>query len=217
MRERTIKATLVAIAAATAMVVASTGQAKPHGDHGHAGAHGRGGEHGGKGRHGGGPTADGGGARAAGGAPCDPAVVAAVKDAAATACPCAGVDDGAGGTSAWKNHGRYVRCVARAVREGLRAAGMKRRCLRDAVPCAARSSCGKAGAVACVVATTGTCVGGMCTNDPERACAADADCATTACTITSVAACTGLGGTGSEGSCCAASPSGAFLDLVVER
>ena len=54
------------------------------------------------------------------------------------------------------------------------------------VPCAARSTCGKNGAVACVVA-------GECSVLPPDECAA-------------------LGGSGGSGSCCTASPDGAFID-----
>jgi hypothetical protein len=101
-------------------------------------------------------------------------------------CPCAGPDDGAGGTGAWKNHGQYVRCVAHAVRNAARSLGVKRRCGRGLVPCAARSTCGKDDAVACVV-------GGE-------------------CSVRRADECTALGGSGGSGSCCTASPSGAFVD-----
>src|SRR5262245_5685823 len=75
-----------------------------------------------------------------GGGSCDEAssLIGAFVD---ETCPCAGVDDGAGGTIAWKNHGQYVRCVAHAVRDAKRALGVKRRCVRGLVPCAARSTC----------------------------------------------------------------------------
>ena len=101
-------------------------------------------------------------------------------------CPCAGVDDGNGGTTAWKNHGQYVRCVSHAVRDAARSAGVKRRCAKSIVPCAAGSSCGKKNSVACVVGTE--------------------------CAVVSADRCTAAGGTASSGSCCTASPSGAFLD-----
>jgi len=102
-------------------------------------------------------------------------------------CPCAGVDDGMGGTVAWKNHGQYVRCVSHAVRDAARSAGVKRRCAKSIMPCAAGSSCGKKNSVACVVGTE--------------------------CAVVSADRCTAAGGTASSGSCCGtASPSGAFLD-----
>ena len=167
----------------------------------------------GHGHHGNGPHATGGGPHAGGGGgACDPAAVADAQVAIAAACPCAGLDDGQGGTTPWRNHGQYVRCVAHATRAQARSAGVKRPCVRGTVACAARSSCGKDGAVACVVPSTGTCVNGTCSNDEELACAVDADCVTHECTVASADHCTMLGGTASSGSCCAASPSGAFLD-----
>jgi hypothetical protein len=127
-------------------------------------------------------------------------------------CPCAGTDDGNGGTTAWKNHGQYVRCVAHAVRDAARSAGVKRRCAKGIVPCAAQSSCGKKNAVTCVVATTGTCTNGACSNDATVTCVADADCAMEACAVVSADRCVEAGGVAASGSCCSASPSGAFLD-----
>jgi hypothetical protein len=120
-----------------------------------------------------------------GSASCD-AASSAIQAFVDTTCPCAGVDDGNGGTVAWKNHGQYVRCVAHAVRDAVRSAGVKRRCAKSMVPCAANSSCGKKNAVACVVGTE--------------------------CAVVSADRCTAAGGTASSGSCCTASPSGAFLD-----
>jgi len=119
------------------------------------------------------------------GSSCD-AASSAIQAFVDMTCPCAGVDDGNGGTTAWKNHGQYVRCVAHAVRDAARAAGVKRRCGKSMVPCAANSSCGKKTSVACVVGTE--------------------------CAVVSADRCAAAGGTSSSGSCCAASPSGAFLD-----
>jgi hypothetical protein len=169
----------------------------PHGEAPHGGPHG------------------GGGAPHAGGGVCDPAATAAVASAVALACPCGGVDDGQGGVTPWRNHGQYVRCVARTTRDQARAAGLKRRCVKRSVPCAARSTCGKGDAVACVVVSTATCVGGTCSDDPAAPCLVDADCASApTCRVTSAAECAARGGTAGSGSCCAASPSGAFLDPV---
>jgi hypothetical protein len=136
-------------------------------------------------------------------------VIGAFVDAT---CPCAGVDDGTGGTIAWKNHGQYVRCVAHAVKDAVRSAGVKRSCARDLVPCAARSSCGKRNAVTCIVTTTVTCANGACDTPEATPCVTDADCPARACGVTSAARCTELGGAAGTGSCCSASPSGAFLD-----
>jgi hypothetical protein len=193
-----LKGSVVAASAAAALLVAGISLAKPPPGRGH---------------HGNGPHASGGGGQHGGGA-CDPTAVTDVQTAVATACPCAGLDDGQGGTTSWKNHGQYVRCVAHATRDQARNAGLKRRCVRDTVPCAARSTCGKNGAVACVVASNGTCMNGACSNDEERACAIDDDCTIHECRVASAQHCTTLGGAPSSGSCCTASPSGAFLDSI---
>jgi hypothetical protein len=104
--------------------------------------------------------------------------------ALAAACPCGG--DAAG--SPWKNHGQYVSCVVR-FRNDLR----KRGCLdtatqRTIARCAARSTCGKEGAVlCCVYDTSGTCddalpgdgtAAGVCSNDAATICDTDTDCIT---------------------------------------
>jgi hypothetical protein len=202
------------VAVGAVMLIAGRGMAKPHdGGHGHG--------HGGDGHaHDGGSGAGGdrGNAGAGGGGgphgagACDPLTLAAVDAALSSACPCAGTDDGAGGTTPWRNHGQYVRCVAHAVRDAARGAGLEHRCVRDLVPCAARSTCGKSGAVTCIIPLTGTCVGGTCSNDLEVPCTLDADCAATACAITTADRCTANGGAAATGSCCTASPSGAFID-----
>src|SRR5690349_9908244 len=63
-----------------------------------------------------------------------------VGAALATACPC----DGPG--QAWKNHGKYVSCVAH-YRNALRKAGcLDAEAKRTIQSCAARSTCGKEGA-----------------------------------------------------------------------
>jgi len=105
-----------------------------------------------------------------------------------------------------------VRCVAHAVRAELKAAGLKRRCFRGAVPCAAQSACGKRGAEPCITATPDTCVGGACTSDPTTLCTVDADCTVLACGVTDPDDCTASGGVVRSESCCFGSPSGAFLD-----
>ena len=107
-----------------------------------------------------------------------------VGEAIAAACPC----DGPSAEHAWKNHGKYVSCVVR-FRNDLRRQG----CLdadakRTIARCAARSTCGKDGAVlCCVYDTSGTCddaapndgtPAGVCSNDAGVACDTDADCIT---------------------------------------
>jgi len=107
---------------------------------------------------------------------CPPDVGAAL----AATCPC---DGGPG--QPWKNHGTYVSCVVR-YRNDLRKAG----CLDDTAKrtiatCAARSTCGKEGAVlCCVYDTSGTCTvadgaaTGICSNDATKACDTATDCIT---------------------------------------
>ena len=183
-------------------VAAGPAPAKPHDNPGHGNGMG--------GPHGDGGNGPGGG----GGGECDAAVVDAVRAAVDAQCQCAGTDDGAGGVAPWKNHGKYVRCVAHAVRAEARAAGLKRRCVRGAVPCAAQSACGKRGAVPCVTAVPDTCVGGTCTHDPAKACAVAADCTVLACDVSDPDECTTGGGTVRSDSCCFGSASGAFLDAA---
>jgi len=192
--------TTMAVGMAVTLFGAGVALAKHDDDHGHG--HGKGKSHeGGSADHGngkgkgpkpddgapGGTDARHGGPKPGGpsGSSCEAAssVIEAFVD---MTCPCAGVDDGDGGTTAWKNHGQYVRCVSHAVRDAARSAGVKRRCAKSIVPCAANSSCGKRTSVACVVGTE--------------------------CAVVSADRCTAAGGTASSGSCCTASPSGAFLD-----
>jgi hypothetical protein len=204
---------IVAVGAAAVLVGASISLAHGHGEghsHGH-GSHGHGGPHGGPGTTGGG-HGNGGGHGGGGGNGCDATASSAVGAFVDATCPCDGPSDGNGGTVAWKNHGQYVRCVAHAVRDAARAGGVKRRCVRALVPCAAQSSCGRKNAVACIVSSVGTCTAGACSNDPEVPCTADADCALHVCAVTSADRCAAVGGSAGSGSCCAASPSGAFVE-----
>jgi hypothetical protein len=190
------RGSVVAAAAVAALLIAGISLAKPHPGRGH---------------HGNGPHGGSGGVH---GGACDPMVVADVQAAVDTECTCAGLADGQGGTTPWRNHGQYVRCVGHATRDLAREAGLKRRCVKGLVPCAARSTCGKNGAVACLVASTGTCMNGTCSNDEDRDCMIDDDCTTHDCRVTSAERCTTLQGTPSTGSCCTASPSGAFLESL---
>jgi hypothetical protein len=224
MQASSTRTMIVAVGAVLALVGAGIAVAKTHADHASeaGGFHGHGGPHGGtdvpsgdghgddRGAAPGAGHADGRGRGNGGSGSCEAAssVIMAFVD---STCPCAGTDDGSGGTVAWRNHGQYVRCVAHAARDAARVAGVKRRCARALVPCAARSSCGKRGAVACVVTATGTCTSGVCSNDAATLCTSDAECATQTCSVTSAADCADGGGTASSGSCCTASPSGAFL------
>jgi hypothetical protein len=213
--------TVTAMVAAVALLGTGVVVAKPHDDHGKSdnGAPGQGKGHGkpdakpedGSGKKKG-PGRPDGSAKGGGEKGCDLAVSSAIQAFVDLACPCEGPDDGSGGTLAWKNHGGYVRCVAHAVKTAASASGVKRRCVRTIVPCAARSTCGKKRAVTCVIATTGVCADGLCDGDAERPCGSDADCAAATCSVTNAERCADLGGTAGSGSCCAASPSGAFVE-----
>ncbi len=109
-----------------------------------------------------------------------------VATAIADQCPCEGRSGGQAAVEPWKNHGKYVSCVVR-YRNLLR----KSNCLdaeakRTIARCAARSTCGKEGAVlCCVYDTSGTCSDalpgdgtpeGVCSNDETKACDTAIDC-----------------------------------------
>src|SRR5262245_568200 len=100
-----------------------------------------------------------------------------VEAAIGAACPCA--DDGHG--QPWPNHGQYVSCVVR-FRNDLRRDGcLNAQTQRTIARCAARSTCGKEGAVlCCTYDTSGTCdlTTGTCTNDATLACLTNTDCIT---------------------------------------
>lgn len=118
------------------------------------------------------------------------------------------------------NHGRYVSCVAHAVRDAV-ANGLPTNCKGTVTRCAARSTCGKkTGFVTCCFATPGKCANGMCAGS-DTACSTDTECpARTRCSVKSSSDhCTAQGGSPGTGSCCDAvcsvtppSPSGAFLE-----
>lgn len=151
-------------------------------------------------------------------AACDETAVAAAVASIAEACPCDGRTDDTGAVVPWKNHGQYVRCVARATKAAIAdsAGAVSRRCVKSSMRCAARSTCGRReGTVNCTTTTSSSCVAGACADG--SACATDADCTETSCSFRpSADACTATGGTPGSGSCCApvpvGSPSGAFVD-----
>ena len=154
-------------------------------------------------------------------AACDAAAVDAAAASIAAACPCEGRTDDTGAVVPWKNHGQYVRCVAKANKAAIAesAGAVSRRCLKSSQRCAARSTCGRAeGFVNCTRTTSSTCVAGACGDG--SACTTDADCTESSCSFRpSADACTATGGTPGTGSCCApapivppGSPSGAFLE-----
>jgi hypothetical protein len=106
-----------------------------------------------------------------------------VGAALAEACPC----DASGPGQSWKNHGQYVKCVVQ-LRNRLRKAGcLDAAAKRTIASCAARSTCGKEGAVlCCVYDTSATCsdlvpngvAEGVCSNDATVACDTATDCVT---------------------------------------
>jgi hypothetical protein len=86
--------------------------------------------------------------------PTDGSCPADVGACLSEACPCAA--DSAG--VSWKNHGQYVKCVVH-LRNDLRKAGcIDTDAKRTIARCAAKSTCGKEGAVlCCVYDTSATC------------------------------------------------------------
>jgi len=136
-----------------------------------------------------------------------------VATALAEACPCEGKVVGNGETQAWKNHGQYVSCSVR-YRNALRKSGcLTKEQKRTIARCAARSTCGKEGAVLCCIAELGTCTGDpaagdmtaarSCSNDALVACDIDADCTKTSAALSKdVDACIAAGGTVGQGSVC---------------
>lgn len=129
--------------------------------------------------------------------PTDPAATLAAT------CPC----DGDGQGQAWRNHGKYVSCVVR-LRNDLRRQGcLTAETQRTIARCAARSTCGKDGAVlCCVYDTSGTCsdplpgdgtAAGVCSNDATHPCDTSVDCITASGPTVSrqATSCTDRGGT----------------------
>jgi hypothetical protein len=110
---------------------------------------------------------------------------------AITECSCEGA----------ANHGDYVSCVANA-------AGVSEECRGAVVRCAARSTCGKDGAVACLKPKFGPCdkSSGTCRKNPAVSCTTSRDCVSgPKCSIKrSAERCTDHGGTVSASpTCCA--------------
>ena len=133
---------------------------------------------------------------------CEPARCA-VQSAIESECPCLGVP---GGTAS-ANHGRYVSCVARVVNGFAKDGDVPKNCKGKIKRCAARSVCGKEGAVTCLIPRLGTCdtSNGVCVENPALACTSDADCVlSTRCKIKrSAELCIARGGTvGTSPTCC---------------
>jgi hypothetical protein len=119
-----------------------------------------------------------------------------VRDRVLAACPCTG------------NHGQYVSCVAREVREAVASDELDTNCKGKVVRCAARSTCGKKeGFVTCTICVPGTCTEGLC-DDGVTACTDSATCPQVVdrcSTKSSALHCEANGGIVSQGSCCHAS------------
>lgn len=129
-----------------------------------------------------------------GDAPGDAAAVAAARAEVDTVCDCAGA----------ATHGAYVSCAAGVVNARAQADLLPRNCKGQVKRCAARSTCGKPGFVACCrtsargktrCSTKATAA--LCTAPPHggTACAGTASSCCDACTESG----------------CASSPSGAFV------
>ncbi len=140
-----------------------------------------------------------------------------VAAALAEMCPCNGKMMSDASVQPWRNHGKYVSCVVR-YRNALRKAG----CLTDEsrrtiARCAARSTCGKVGAVLCCSYEIGSCndpapgdmvAAGVCSNDAALACDAEADCTKSQASVArDEATCAERGGTAvGGGSVCTPCP-----------
>jgi hypothetical protein len=132
----------------------------------------------------------------------------------AAACPCDADSNGQG----WINHGKYVSCIVRHRNELRQQGCLDAQTQKLIARCAARSTCGKDGAVlCCIYDTSGTCSdtvadgvkNGTCSNDATIACDTATDCITS--TGPKVkrqsATCTDHGGTVvGTGSVCAGCP-----------
>jgi hypothetical protein len=129
---------------------------------------------------------------------CEPFRCDADTQAALAQCPCAA-----------ENHGRYVSCVAHAVRQLAAQGDIPTNCKGKITKCAARSTCGKPGFVTCQIPTS-ECVietgqlTGTCANDPTVTCTTDLECGSKCKIKSSVERCESRGGTvGIATSCCA--------------
>jgi len=144
---------------------------------------------------------------------CTPDQQALADDIAAQVaamCPCPEAEPG----KPWKNHGRYVSCVATNTNILFKQSDVARSCKRGIRRCAARSTCGKPGAVRCCLTKDRECIGdtlpgdlnpdGHCERNVDLACDTNADCAETKCKIQrDTDRCLAKGGVDNgTGSCC---------------
>jgi hypothetical protein len=92
-----------------------------------------------------------------------------VGAAIAACCPCDDVQ--------FRNHGRYVRCVAHSVNALRRAGCLDRDQRRTLKKCAARSTCNKPASVRCCIERPGVCDAGVCAKtDPPVSCEVSEEC-----------------------------------------
>jgi hypothetical protein len=77
-----------------------------------------------------------------------------------------------------RNHGQYVKCVGKLIRDLSRDGSIPRNCRGKLVRCAARSTCGKEDFVTCTRVNLGTCdlAALTCVEPAGLPCASDADC-----------------------------------------
>lgn len=77
-----------------------------------------------------------------------------------------------------RNHGQYVKCVGKVIRDLSRAGSIPTNCRGKLVRCAARSTCGKEGFVTCNRVELGTCDlnTATCIEPAGTPCLSDADC-----------------------------------------
>ena len=119
-----------------------------------------------------------------------------VRDRVLAQCSCDG------------NHGQYVSCVTRAVREAVSTGELDVNCKGKVVRCAARSTCGKKeGFVTCTICVPGTCTDNLC-DDGVTVCSDSSTCPQVVdrcSTKSSVDLCLAKGGIPGTGSCCHAS------------
>ena len=71
--------------------------------------------------------------------PGDAAAIAATRAAVETGCPCASAE----------HHSAYVRCAAKAARSAILSGDLRAECRGVVRKCAARSTCGRPGAITC--------------------------------------------------------------------
>jgi hypothetical protein len=106
-----------------------------------------------------------------------------------------------------RNHGQYVKCVGRVIREITSDGRVAKNCRGKLVRCAARSTCGKDGFVTCNRVELGTCdlLSGTCVEPAGIVCTSDTDCViSTRCnTKRSAEICEARGGVvGDAPTCC---------------